>query len=166
LAILFLFGLVQPFYRLQESIAFGIGQVHASNLTLTGAFLLSLILYWLSRNLLVIIRLWLRTGSGLPPATEVRLYKLCGPLLFSTSVLLVLQVLHEPEATCLVTGFGDNGLNLELRVWINDPQNGLGPVKNELLRGILRRFKDEGIELPFPQMVLHHKSMPGGPDSD
>ena len=76
------------------------------------------------------------------------------------------RVLQEPQAGCLVRGFVDNGLNLELRVWINDPQNGIGPVKNELLRGVLRRFKEEGIELPYPQMVLHHKSMPGGPDSD
>jgi small-conductance mechanosensitive channel len=76
------------------------------------------------------------------------------------------RVLQEPEATCFVTGFGDYGLNLELRVWINDPQNGLGSVKNELLRGVLRRFKEEGIELPYPQMDLHHKSMPGGPVPD
>ena len=62
------------------------------------------------------------------------------------------RVLQEPEASCVVTGFGDNGLNLELRVWIRDPQNGIGPVKNELLRGVLRRFKEEGIELPYPQM--------------
>jgi potassium-dependent mechanosensitive channel len=76
------------------------------------------------------------------------------------------RVLREPEAVCFVTGFGDNGLNLELRAWINDPQNGLGSIKDELLRGVLRRFKEKGIELPYPQMVLHHKSMPGGPDAD
>jgi small-conductance mechanosensitive channel len=70
------------------------------------------------------------------------------------------RVLKEPKPACFVAGFGDNGLNLELRVWINDPQNGLGSVKNELLRGVLRRFKEEGIELPYSQMVLHHKSMP------
>jgi small-conductance mechanosensitive channel len=70
------------------------------------------------------------------------------------------RILPEPKSACLVTGFGDNGLNLELRVWINDPQNGLGSVKNELLRGILRRFREEGIELPYSQMVLHHRSIP------
>ena len=70
------------------------------------------------------------------------------------------RILQDPKPACLVTGFGDNGLNLELRVWINDPQNGLGSVKNELLGGVLRRFKEEGIELPYSQMVLHHKSVP------
>ncbi len=70
------------------------------------------------------------------------------------------RVLHEPKPACLLTGFGDNALNLELRVWINDPQNGLGSVRNELLMGIWRRFKENDIELPYPQRVLHHKSIP------
>jgi len=70
------------------------------------------------------------------------------------------RVLLEPKPACLLTGFGDNAINLELRVWINDPQNGLGAVRNELLMGVWRRFKEKGIELPYPQRVLHHKSMP------
>jgi small-conductance mechanosensitive channel len=70
------------------------------------------------------------------------------------------RVLREPEPVCLLTGFGDNALNLELRVWINDPQNGLGPVKSNLLEDVLQRFNENGIELPYPQRVLHHKSIP------
>jgi small-conductance mechanosensitive channel len=80
------------------------------------------------------------------------------------------RVLQEPEPACLLTGFGDNAMQLELRVWINDPQNGFGPLKSELLMGVWRRFREEGIELPYPQRVLHHKSIPeilirGKPDS-
>ncbi len=71
-----------------------------------------------------------------------------------------MRVLHEPNPACLLTDFGDNAVNLELRVWINDPQNGLGAVRKELLMGTWRRFKTEGIELPYPQRVLHHKSIP------
>ncbi len=273
--------------NLATNIYFAIGDLHVSMLTIFRASVLLLILYWLSKNLLVIFHLWLQTGSGLPAATRTLLYKLGRLLLFSASVLVVLhymgidltvfalfsgalglgigfglqkifanllsgfmiladksikpgdviqlgktygwinflgsryvsvvirdaiehlipnenlitgevinwsysnnllrlqvpvgiscdsdlekatklmleaaadtrRVLQEPKPGCLVTGFGDNGLNLELRVWINDPQNGLGSVKNELLRGILRRFKEEGIEMPYSQMVLHHKSM-------
>jgi len=70
------------------------------------------------------------------------------------------RVLREPEPVCLLTGFGDNALNLELRVWINDPQNGLGSVKSNLLEDVLQRFNENGIELPYPQRVLHHKSIP------
>ncbi|MCL4501853.1 MAG: mechanosensitive ion channel, partial [Deltaproteobacteria bacterium] len=70
------------------------------------------------------------------------------------------RVLKNPASTCYLTGFGDNAVNLELRVWINDPQNGIGSVKNDLLWDIWKRFKDRGIEIPFPQRDLHLKSIP------
>ena len=92
-AILRLFGLVQPLYSLEESITFTIGQVHISILTIIRAYILSLILYWLSKNLLVIVRLWLRTGSGLSPSTQTLLYKVCRALLVWISVVLVLHYL-------------------------------------------------------------------------
>ena len=47
------------------------------------------------------------------------------------------RVLQEPKPACLLTGFGDNALNLELRVWINDPQNGIGSVKKRTSHGCL-----------------------------
>ncbi len=70
------------------------------------------------------------------------------------------RVLKDPKPACLLTGFGDNAVNLEVRVWINDPQNGIGSVKSELLWGIWQRFREHGVELPFPQRDLHLKSMP------
>ena len=70
------------------------------------------------------------------------------------------RVLKDPTPACLLTGFGDNTVNLELRVWINDPQNGVGAVKSELFWGIWRRFHEHGIELPFPQRDLYLKSVP------
>ena len=43
------------------------------------------------------------------------------------------RILKDPEPACLFLSFGDNPVNLELRVWINDPQNVFGPVKSNLL---------------------------------
>ena len=71
-----------------------------------------------------------------------------------------LRVLKDPKPACLLTGFGDNAVNLEVRVWINDPQNGLGSVKSDLLWGIWQRFRDHGIEMPYPQRDVHLKSIP------
>lgn len=71
-----------------------------------------------------------------------------------------LRVLKDPKPACLLTGFGDNAVNLELRVWINDPQHGIGSVKSDLLWGIWRRFRDHGIEIPYPQRDVHLKSIP------
>ncbi len=72
------------------------------------------------------------------------------------------RVLKDPEPTCLLMSFGDNAVNLELRVWINDPQNGIGPVKSNLLWGIWKRFRDHGIEMPYFQRDVPLKSIPEG----
>jgi small-conductance mechanosensitive channel len=71
-----------------------------------------------------------------------------------------LRVLKDPKPACLLTGFGDNAVNLEVRVWINDPQNGLGSVKSDLFWGIWQRFRDHGIEMPYPQRDVHLKYIP------
>lgn len=70
------------------------------------------------------------------------------------------RVLKDPEPSCHLVSFGDNAINLELRVWINDPAQGIGSVKSNLLWGIWRRFKDQGIEMPYPQRDVHLKSIP------
>lgn len=70
------------------------------------------------------------------------------------------RVLKDPKPACLLTGFGDNAINLEARVWINDPQNGVGSVKSNLFWGIWRRFREHGLEMPFPQRDLYLKAMP------
>jgi small-conductance mechanosensitive channel len=69
------------------------------------------------------------------------------------------RVLVDPKPTCLLMGFGDSTINLELRLWINDPQNGVGRVKSELNWGIWKAFKEHGIELPFPQRDIHLKNV-------
>jgi len=72
------------------------------------------------------------------------------------------RVLNDPEPRCLLTEFGDNSINLELRFWINDPSNGVGNARSEVLLGIWDRFKESGISIPFPQRDIHLKSLPEG----
>jgi small-conductance mechanosensitive channel len=50
-----------------------------------------------------------------------------------------------------VLGFAENGINLELAVWINDPENGQGNLKSALNVGIWKAFQANGIRIPFPQ---------------
>ncbi len=61
------------------------------------------------------------------------------------------RVLSDPEPAARLLEFGDNGICLELRVWIRDPQNGIGNVRTEVNLAIWRAFKDAGITIPFPQ---------------
>jgi small-conductance mechanosensitive channel len=287
-AALFIFNVMEPWLRIQQEINFNLGKINISLYTLSRAIVFLLILYWVSKKLLLILRFWLKAESGLTPAVQILFYKLSVIFFFCASVVLVLQymglgltvfalfsgalglglgfglqkvfanlvsgfiiladksikpgdviqlgnkygwinflgtrytsvitrngtehlipnetlvtsevvnwsysnnlvrvdlpvgvsynsdlekardliletaaasprVLTDPRPNCLLTGFGDNSVNLELRVWLNDPQKGIGLLRSELLWGIWRRFREHGIELPFPQRDLYLKSIP------
>jgi small-conductance mechanosensitive channel len=61
------------------------------------------------------------------------------------------RTLETPEPRVLITSFGDNGINLELGVWIRDPELGGGALRSDIYYAIWRSFKANGIEIPFPQ---------------
>jgi small-conductance mechanosensitive channel len=287
-AALYIFHVISPWLTLLNHITFTLDRVNITMLQVTRALPVFLLLYWLSRNLLIIWRSWLKTGSGLSPALQILLSRLGSIILYSAAVALVLtylgldltflalfggalglglgfglqkvfanlvsgfilladksikpgdviqmgdqhgwinflgvryisvvtrdgtehlipnenlitgevinwsysqnlvrlkvpvgvgygsdleqarelmlqtaadtpRVLQDPRPSCILMGFGDSTINLELRAWINDPQNGVTMVKSDLLWGIWRRFREHGIELPFPQRDLHLKSLP------
>lgn len=73
------------------------------------------------------------------------------------------RVLKEPASAAVLTGFGDNGVNLELLAWIEDPEHG-GDVRSELYRSIWKDFKTAGISFPFPQRDVYLKELPAGGD--
>lgn len=72
------------------------------------------------------------------------------------------RVLEHPEPLCLLKEFGDSSINLEIRMWIEDPRNGTQNVKSEVLLGVWDRFTAAGIKFPFPQRDVHIVSMPPG----
>jgi small-conductance mechanosensitive channel len=65
------------------------------------------------------------------------------------------RTLRNPPPKCLLTGFGDNSVDLELRFWIDDPSNGVGNVRSEVLLAIWDRLQEAGIEIPFPQRDIN-----------
>jgi small-conductance mechanosensitive channel len=65
------------------------------------------------------------------------------------------RILASPEPACLIKGFGDNSIDLELRIWIRDPHNGISNIKSAVFLRIWHLFEEEGIEIPFPQRVIH-----------
>jgi len=68
------------------------------------------------------------------------------------------RVLTTPEPLCRLMNFADSGIELELRLWIGDPENGLGGVRSEVNVAIWRAFKEAGITIPYPQRDIHIKS--------
>lgn len=96
----------------------------------------------------------LRLPVGIAYKADVRLaIKLCVEAAESVS-----RIMKEPEPRCLLRGFGDSSVDLELRLWIRDPQNGRANVLSEVLLGIWDRFHEHSIEIPFPQRDLHLRS--------
>ena len=71
------------------------------------------------------------------------------------------RVLADPVPSVRLMQFGDNGIHLELRVWVSDPEEGLGSVLSALNLAIWRAFKEAGITIPYPQRDVYIKSMPG-----
>jgi small-conductance mechanosensitive channel len=61
------------------------------------------------------------------------------------------RVLPVPAPSCILNAFGESGIQLELFVWINDPEQGLGSVRSEIYLEALRQFRAAGITIPFPQ---------------
>jgi potassium-dependent mechanosensitive channel len=64
------------------------------------------------------------------------------------------MVLKNPEPMVAFVNFGDSSLDFELRVHLADLLSGLG-VRNDLRLAIFERFRDEGIEIPFPRRDLN-----------
>ena len=279
LAVLFIFHIIDHFLNFLQSIAFNLGEVQLSLLTIARALVLALTLYWFSRKLLILWHFWLTTKSDLAPAVQILLYKLGGIFLYAASIVAVLhfmgldltvfalfgatlglgiglglqkvvsnlvsgfiiladksikpgdviqlgnkygsinfmgtrytsvvtregkehlipnenlisgevinwsyshnlvrlnlpvnvpnevdlekvrdlllgtaarvqRVLKDPAPSCLIIGFGDTTVNLELRVWINDPQNGVSSVKSDLYWDIWKEFREHHIGFPIPK---------------
>ncbi len=68
------------------------------------------------------------------------------------------RILKSPEPRALMIGFGDSAVDLELRCWISDPNNGVANIKSEVLLLIWDKLHEHGIEIPFPQRDVHIKS--------
>lgn len=68
------------------------------------------------------------------------------------------RVLKVPEPKTLVKGFGENGVDLELRFWIDDPQHGVSNIASDVLVRIWDLFHEHDIEFPYPQRVVHVKN--------
>lgn len=61
------------------------------------------------------------------------------------------RVLASPPAKAFIVAFADSGINLELGIWIDDPEEGTQQIRSDINLAIWREFKAAGIEIPFPQ---------------
>lgn len=65
------------------------------------------------------------------------------------------RTIEKPETRCMLLGFGDNAVDLEVRFWIEDPENGVTAAANDVLLNIWDAFAANGVAFPFPQRDVH-----------
>lgn len=66
----------------------------------------------------------------------------------------VQRVLGNPAPKCLLIGFGDSSIDLQIRFWINDANEGVANVRSAVLLEVWKSFKENGIEIPYPQREI------------
>jgi len=67
------------------------------------------------------------------------------------------EVLTNPAPDVLHSGFGDSAWNMRLRIWLEHPRRHL-EVQSDINCAIVRKFQQNGVEIPFPQRDLHVRS--------
>jgi small-conductance mechanosensitive channel len=69
------------------------------------------------------------------------------------------DVLSDPAPDVVFTGFGDSSLNFDLRIWTTGQLRTPQILRSDLYFAVFRIFKEQGIEIPFPQRDLHLRSV-------
>lgn len=68
------------------------------------------------------------------------------------------RILKTPKPRVNVMEFGDNSVNFEARFWIRDPESGLANIRSDVFKRIWQLFRENDIEIPYPQRDLHLRS--------
>jgi small-conductance mechanosensitive channel len=67
------------------------------------------------------------------------------------------EILRDPEPDVHLREFGDSSWNMKLRIWIDNPKRH-PVVRSDINCAIVRKFRENGVEIPFPQRDLHLRS--------
>lgn len=82
-------------------------------------------------------------GTDLDRAIEIALYVVKGNQ----------SVLSDPAPAVMTTELADSSVNLQLRAWVKTED--YWDVKRDLTNNIFKTYKEQGIEIPFPQLDVH-----------
>ncbi|MBX9817966.1 MAG: mechanosensitive ion channel [Burkholderiaceae bacterium] len=65
------------------------------------------------------------------------------------------RVLRDPAPAISLANFGADGLEFTVGYWINDLENGQGNLRSDINLAILHALRTHGIDIPYPQRVVH-----------
>ncbi|WP_232476156.1 mechanosensitive ion channel family protein [Flavisphingomonas formosensis] len=106
-----------------------------------------------SRNVRIHIPVGVGYGSDLQLAQRLMI----------EAAIAAKRVLDEPRPSVWLKDFGENAVQHDIMVWIADPELGTGNVRSDVLNRLWILFRDNGIELPFPQRDIHVRSIAAMP---
>ena len=66
----------------------------------------------------------------------------------------------DPAPVVRLMKFADSGIDLELRYWIQDPEDGVNNIRSDLFLAIWDAFKEAGVTIPYPQRDVHLYTVP------
>jgi small-conductance mechanosensitive channel len=75
------------------------------------------------------------------------------------------RILEHPAPTVWLNDFGNNSINFTIMCWINDPEEGVGNVRSEVLKKLWQLFRDHGVEFSSPTQIYARQqalAKPGG----
>ncbi|WP_408588323.1 mechanosensitive ion channel family protein [Novosphingobium sp.] len=71
------------------------------------------------------------------------------------------RVLQDPAPGVLLSAFGPSAIEMQVICWIDDPEMGVGNVRSEVLKAAWHLFRQQGVEIPFPQSDVHLRDSDG-----
>ena len=75
--------------------------------------------------------------------------------LLAAAIGAVPRVVADPPPSTHLAAFSADGMDLSIQFWIRDSENGQVNVKSDVNLVVLDVLNREGIEIPFPQRVVH-----------
>ena len=76
--------------------------------------------------------------------------------LLRDAVAAVPRVVQDPSASVYLSNFAADGLELTIAFWIGDPENGQMGARSAVNLAILEALNRLGVDIPYPQRVMHH----------
>lgn len=67
-------------------------------------------------------------------------------------------ILAQPEPMTIIEEFGDSSINIRVYMWV--PRDKYLDVRASIIGELKKALEKEGVEIPFPQRVIHIKTTP------
>ena len=82
------------------------------------------------------------------------------------AMVAVPRVQSDPAPAVQLSNFAADGLELTLIFWIADMENGSGNVRSSVNLAVLKVLNATGVQIPFPQRVMHGLPVPAAEARD